>query len=59
MSQDDIKIIINTQYEKYKLKIFDIEQNYKMAACSLNNDISNDIIVINQNSLIYNYYALS
>lgn len=52
---ENIKVLINNEYNDNVFKIFNIESGYKMAICSLNKEISNDIIMINQNSLINNY----
>ncbi|WP_346868744.1 4'-phosphopantetheinyl transferase family protein [Clostridium sp. UBA5119] len=55
---EDIKVIINNEYKEHTFKIFDIDLGYKMAVCSLNKEISTEIIEINQNILIDKYYKL-
>jgi len=55
---EDIKLNIDNEYKEYTFKIFDIELGYKMAVCSLNKEISTEIIEINQNILIDKYYKL-
>lgn len=52
---ENIKVIENNKYKKYTLKLFDIESTYKVVVCSLNKEISNNIIRLNQNSLINKY----
>ncbi|MBE6083174.1 MAG: 4-phosphopantetheinyl transferase family protein [Tissierellaceae bacterium] len=55
---EDIRVIDDNQNENCIFKIFDISMDYKMAVCSLNREISDNIIVIDQNSLINNYFDL-
>ena len=55
---ESIRVIDDNQNENYIFKIFDISMDYKMAVCSLNREISDNIIVIDQNSLINNYFDL-
>lgn len=52
----NIKVTINNKHKGHIFKTFKIDSDYKIAICSLNKDISNTIIMINQNNLIYNYY---
>jgi len=40
------------------MAIFDIELEYKMAVCSLNEEISSNITVINQDIIINDFYKL-
>lgn len=54
----NIKVTINNKFNKYVFKQFDIEVGYKMAVCSINKEISNNIIMIDQNCLIKNYLDL-
>lgn len=49
---ENIKVIINNENTEYRFKNFDIASGYKMAVCSLSNDISSKIIRIEQNKLI-------
>ncbi|MGO5065622.1 4'-phosphopantetheinyl transferase superfamily protein [Clostridium sporogenes] len=56
---ENIKVTINNEYKKHKFKIFDIDLGYKMAVCSLNNKISDNVISINQNTLINDYCKLA
>ncbi|MBU3112549.1 4'-phosphopantetheinyl transferase family protein [Clostridium lacusfryxellense] len=59
MNQSEkIKVVHNNKHNEHIFKIFDIQLGYKMAVCSLNKDISNNIITIDQNSLINNYSKL-
>ena len=51
----NFKAIIDNEYREHIFKKFDIESGYKMAVCSVNKEISNNIIMIDQNSLINNY----
>ncbi|MBC8063126.1 MAG: 4'-phosphopantetheinyl transferase superfamily protein [Clostridiaceae bacterium] len=52
---ENIKVIIDDEHKEHIFKKFDIGLGYKMAVCSLNKEISNNIIMIDQNSLINNY----
>lgn len=47
-----IKVTIDGEKMKHIFKQFDIESGYKMAICSLNNEITNKIIFVEQKSLI-------
>lgn len=49
------KISCNNEYKQHILRIFDIEPGYKAAVCSINKTITNNIITVNQNSLIHKY----
>ncbi len=51
----NIKVVCNKECRQYKFKILNIEPGYKMAVCSLNKDISNNIISVNQDKLIFRY----
>lgn len=42
----------------YSMAIFDIGLEYKMAVCSLNEEISSNITVINQDSIINDFYKI-
>lgn len=55
---DNIKIITNDKCNTHMLKILDIEPGYKMAVCSIGKEIPNDVIVIDQNTLINRYLKL-
>lgn len=52
---ENIKVIINNEYTQHTFKTFDIESDYKMAVCSLNKEITNNITFIDQNNLINDY----
>ncbi|MCB2354682.1 4'-phosphopantetheinyl transferase family protein [Clostridium estertheticum] len=52
---ENIKVIINNEHKEHVFKRFDIGVGYKIAVCSENKEISNNIIMIDQNSLINNY----
>lgn len=56
---ENIKVAGNNEYKEHIFKIFDIELGYKVAICSLNKEISNNITIVNQNSLIQKYFRLS
>ncbi|MBN1040258.1 4-phosphopantetheinyl transferase [Clostridium botulinum] len=51
----NIKVVSKNEYKKHILKLFDIELGYKVAVCSLNKEISNNIVRVNQNCLISKY----
>ncbi|MEG0308500.1 MAG: 4'-phosphopantetheinyl transferase superfamily protein [Clostridium sp.] len=55
----NIKVIIDNENKKHVFKRFDIGSGYKMAVCSLNKEISNNIIMLDQNSLINNYFKFT
>ncbi|MGX5439993.1 4'-phosphopantetheinyl transferase family protein [Bacillus thuringiensis] len=42
----------------YSMAVFDIESEYKMAVCTLNKEILRNITMIDQNSIINDYYKL-
>jgi 4'-phosphopantetheinyl transferase len=52
---ENIKVIIYNEHKEHVFKRVDIGLGYKMAVCSVNKEISNNIIMIDQNSLINNY----
>lgn len=52
---ENIKVIINNKHKEHKFKRFDIDLGYKMAVCSLSKKISDNIINVNQNTLINKY----
>lgn len=43
---ENIKAIINNKITEYRFKNFDIEAEYKMIVCSLNNEVSNKLWVL-------------
>ncbi|MBU3184566.1 4'-phosphopantetheinyl transferase family protein [Clostridium estertheticum] len=47
--------VIPDEYNEYEFKTFDTIPGYKVAVCSVSKQISNNVIMINQNSLINNY----
>lgn len=49
---ENIKTIINNEIKNYQFKSFDIEQGYKMAVCSLKNEISTKLNWIDTTKLI-------
>ncbi len=51
----NIKVINNNKNREHTFKLFDIELGYKVAVCSLNKEISNNIIRLDQNYLISKY----
>lgn len=54
----NVKIISDNNKNLYTLKRFNIESGYKMAVCSLNKEITSDIIIIDQNRLINEYLSV-
>ncbi|AQS04673.1 4'-phosphopantetheinyl transferase family protein [Clostridium beijerinckii] len=56
---ENMKMLINTKYKEYTLKLFDINLGYKIAVCSLNKKISNNIIQVDQNSLVSKFYRFN
>lgn len=52
---ENIKVIGNNEYKEHTFKLFDIELGYKVAVCSLNKEISKNIIRLDQNCLISKY----
>ncbi|GAA0120809.1 MULTISPECIES: 4'-phosphopantetheinyl transferase superfamily protein [Clostridium] len=55
----NIKVVHNAKYTEHIFKKFDVKENYKIAVCSLNKEISNNIIEVNQGSLINKYFRLN
>jgi len=53
---ENIELITENELKKCNFKNFNIESEYKMAVCSLNKEIPNNIITINQKCLIDNYF---
>lgn len=49
---ENIKIINNDEYMKYTFKIFNIGLNYKVSLCTLNHQVTTEIIDIEQDCLI-------
>lgn len=56
---ESIKVVSNNEYKEHIFKMFDIELGYKLAVCSLNKKICNNIIRLDQNSLINKYIRFS
>jgi len=54
----NIKIITNNKYNIHILNMLDIELGYKMAVCSVNKEIPNNMIMIEQNNLINKYLKI-
>ncbi len=52
-------MVRNNEYKEHTFKIFDIELGYKIAVCSLNKEISNNIIRVDQNRLINKYFKFN
>lgn len=55
----NIKVVSNNEYKEHMFKSFDIELGYKVAVCSLNKEISNNIIRLDQNYLINKYIGFN
>lgn len=53
---DNIKAVVYSENNIYSFKRINIKPDYKMSVCSLNKNISGDIIIIKQNTLIYDYF---
>ncbi|WP_160673398.1 4'-phosphopantetheinyl transferase superfamily protein [Clostridium sp. C8-1-8] len=51
----DIKVIKDNEYNQHTFKLFDIDSGYKVAVCSISQEISNNIIRLDQNCLIDKY----
>lgn len=56
---ENIKGISNNEYKEHTFKLFDIELGYKMAVCSLNTEIPNNLIRLEQNCLINKYIEIT
>lgn len=56
---ENIKVIIDNEHNEYTFKRFSMGLDYKIAICSLNKEISNNIIKVDQNSLINKYLQFS
>lgn len=52
---ENISVIMENERKEYYFKMFDLDDEYKIAVCSSKKEISNDITLINQESLINNY----
>lgn len=52
---ENIKVISSNENREHTFKLFDIELGYKVAVCSLNKEISNNIIRLDQKFLISKY----
>ena len=50
----NIRVVSKNGLQEYTFKIFDIELGYKIAVCSLNKEITNNILRLEQNDLINN-----
>lgn len=56
---ENIKVISSNEYKEHTFKLFDMELGYKVAVCSLNKEISNNVIRLNQNCLISKYIGFN
>lgn len=58
---EDIKLIQDNMNLKCSFKIFEIDEHYKCAVCSINekNSLDIDIIKVNQEKLLDKYYKIS
>lgn len=54
----NIKVTVNGEDEKYAFKKFDIGGGYKISVCSLNKEASNNVVMIEQNTLINAFYKI-
>lgn len=55
----NIKVVRNNEYEEHTFKLFDIDLDYKLAVCSLNGKIPNNIMMLDQDELINKYIKFS
>jgi 4'-phosphopantetheinyl transferase len=55
----DIKVIKDNEYNQHAFKLFDIDSGYKVAVCSISKEICNNIIRLEQGSLIDKYTRLN
>lgn len=56
---ENIEVVINNkQVKEYSFKKFEIGLNYKMAICSVNREIPHEVIMVEQESLIYHAASL-
>ena len=56
---ENIEVVINNkQVKEYSFKKFEIGLNYKMAICSVNREIPHEVIMVEQESLIYHANSL-
>lgn len=55
----NIKVFSNNEYKEHMFKLFNIDLGYKVAVCSLNKEISNNIIRLDQNCLISKYIGFN
>lgn len=55
----NIRVVSNNEYKEYTFKLFDIELGYKAAVCSLNKEISNNVIRLDQNYLISKFIGFN
>ncbi|GFZ33236.1 4'-phosphopantetheinyl transferase [Clostridium zeae] len=56
--RENIKVVSNDKYTEHTFKVFNIELGYKVAVCSLNKEISNNIVRLDQNYLINKFTEL-
>lgn len=49
---ENIKNVVDNEQNQYMFRKFHIDSDYKVSVCSLNKDIPNEIIMINQNELM-------
>jgi 4'-phosphopantetheinyl transferase len=52
---NSVNLVLNNRKNRYNLKSFDMFPNYKLAICSLKDNITSSIEIINQNTLINDY----
>lgn len=52
---ENVKVVVNKEINKFTLNTMDIDSDYKMAVCTMNEIISKEIIMIEQSNLINNY----
>lgn len=56
---ENISLLMENERKEYYFKTFDIDKEYKMAVCSSNEEISNNVTMINQDVLINDYLKYS
>jgi 4'-phosphopantetheinyl transferase len=56
---EGIRVLTDSGYVQHALRIVEIEPGYKMAVCTLNEEICPNITMINQKDLISTYYEIA
>ncbi|OOM73640.1 4'-phosphopantetheinyl transferase sfp [Clostridium puniceum] len=56
---NNIRVVTNNECTNHKLRLIDIDSDYKMAVCSINETISSGINIIEQTNLVNNYFRIT